>query len=359
MFNRSTLLLPFVLASVSQPALAQANQTGSEHQEKMQNCVSQKAISGDESLTLKQIRQQCVSELSADNSLAEVEHAQKGSSQLNEEAEDSENLLSKRLESEQQTQFKEWVITPHKPNYFLPILTSSRINKEAYRTLDGFEENLEGNEAKFQLSLKVPLNTGDMLFEGDGLYLGFTLQAWWQIYASNISKPFRETNYQPEIFYLTPTSWTPFGGTTAFVVGLEHQSNGRGQNLSRSWNRAYVNFLYQRDNFALSLRPWYRLEEDEKEFEFDPNGDDNPDIEDFMGNFELGMVYNYHDYEFAFMGRQNFSTNRGAAELTMSFPLYGKLRAYVSAFNGYGESLIDYNHQQTRVGLGITLNNIL
>jgi len=336
--NKHTVLLSiacFSLLSVSANA-AENN---------FNTCVTEKALNGAETLTLKQIREQCTQAIETKN----VEVKPKS----------NDGLVTKRLEEERSTQFSSWVITPHRPNYVLPVITSSGINKEAYRTLDGYEDNLEDNEAKFQLSLKVPLNTGDMLVEGDGLYVGFTLQAWWQIYASGISKPFRETNYQPELFYLAPTSWQPFGGNTAVMLGIEHQSNGRAQDLSRSWNRVYANFIYEKNDFALSFRPWYRLSEDEKEFEFDPNGDDNPDIKDYMGNFELGMVYKYNDLEFGFLGRQNFSTSRGAAELSLSFPLYGKLRVYATAFNGYGESLIDYNHHQTRVGVGISLNNVL
>jgi phospholipase A1 len=318
-----------------------------------EKCVTDKALNSDGQLTLAEIRQSCKTESELERNSLRVSDNASDSDQTN------SGLLSQRMQNERATQFSDWVITPHKQNYVLPFITSSDINKEAYRTLDGFEENLEESEAKFQLSLKVPLNTGDLLVEGDALYMGFTLQAWWQIYASGISKPFRETNYQPELFYLAPTSWKPFGGSTALVLGIEHQSNGRGQNLSRSWNRAYLNFLYEKDNFALSFRPWYRLPEDEKEFEFDPEGDDNPDIDDFMGDFELGMVYKFNELEFGFSGRQNFSTNNGAAEFTLSFPLYGKLRGYATAFNGYGESLIDYNHRQTRFGIGLSLNNVL
>ena len=244
-------------------------------------------------------------------------------------------------------------------NYILPVITTDKVNIDAYSSFGEWSENLEDIEAKFQISLKVPMNQNDLFVKGDGLFFGFTLQSWWQIYSDNISKPFRETNYQPEIFYLAPLDWHPFGGNTGFIVGLEHQSNGRGQGLSRSWNRAYTHFLFEKDNFALSLKPWLRLSEDEKMFPLDPDGDDNPDIEDFMGNFELGMVYKWRDLEFSFQGRQNFETNYGAAEFGLTFPLWGKLRGFATAFNGYGESLIDYNYSQTRLGIGISLNNVL
>ena len=244
-------------------------------------------------------------------------------------------------------------------NYIMPVLTTNRINRDAYQAIDGFTENFEDIEAKFQLSLKVPLNSDDIFFEGDGLYFAFTMEAWWQVYSDNISKPFRETNYKPEIMYGMPLPWRLFEGNTGLVLGAEHQSNGRSQLLSRSWNRVYANLFFEKGDFALSFKPWWRVPEEDKQFDFDPDGDDNPDIADYMGHFELGLAYTWHDYELSFKGRRSFSESNGAVELGLTFPLWGKLRGYAMFFDGYGESLIDYNHKQTRFGLGIALNNIL
>jgi len=267
--------------------------------------------------------------------------------------------ISRRIMQERKTEFDPYVLTPHKMNYMLPVLTTDHINRSAYEDFGTWSENIEDIEAKFQISLKVPLNNEDLFVEGDGLFFGFTLKSWWQIYSDNISKPFRETNYQPEVFYLAPLDWHPMGGNTGIIVGLEHQSNGRSQLISRSWNRAYLNFLYEKDNFALSFRPWFRLSEDEKEDPLSAEGDDNPDIADYMGHFELSAVYKMSDYEFSIQGRQNFSKHHGGLELGFTFPLWGKLRGYVQFTKGYGESLIDYNHNQQRFGLGIALTDIL
>lgn len=344
--TKTNLILSLTLVSLLAIATAHA-------QDEVKDCVMQQYASGDGNLTLADIRKLCANETVSES---EVEVAALA---IAPDSEAEPGAISKRIIKERKTEFDPYVITPHHINYLLPAFTTNAINKEAYSTFDGYEDNLENVEAKFQVSLKVPLNYASMLVEGDGLYFGFTMQAWWQIYADNISKPFRETNYRPEIFYLAPLDWHPFGGNTGIVVGLEHQSNGRTQNLSRSWNRVYTNFLYEKDNFALSFRPWIRLSEDEKEFALDPDGDDNPDIEDFMGHFELGMVYKWNDLEFSFGGRQNFSTHKGGAEFGITFPLWGKLRGYATGFTGYGESLIDYNYSQTRIGLGIALNNVL
>lgn len=313
-----------------------------------QTCVVEILALADDSMTLGELRKICQSEQVQTVTKEDVQHTPIEIASV-----------SGRILGERQTQLNPYVLTPHKLNYALPAITTNRINKGAYESLNGYEENLSDVEAKFQVSLKVPLNTGDLLFKDDVLYLGFTLEAWWQVHSENISKPFRETNYQPEIFYLTPLEWRPFGANTGLIIGLEHQSNGRGLELSRSWNRVYTQFLFEKDNFAFSIRPWMRLKEDEKRFLLDSEGDDNPDIEDYLGHFELSLAYKWYNVEFNFKGRQNFSTHYGAAELGLTFPLFGKVRGYAAAFRGYGESLIDYDYSQTRFGIGISFNNIL
>jgi len=268
--------------------------------------------------------------------------------------------ISERFLAERQTQWNRHTITAHKQNYILPYTHSDKLNREAYKFNSDWADEIKHYEAKFQLSIKVPLTSKPIFTDSDGFYVGFTLQAWWQLYASEISAPFRETNYQPEVFYLTALNWHPFDGNTGVIVGVEHQSNGRTQLLSRSWNRAYTSFLFEKDNFALSLRPWYRLKEDKKDDPGESKGDDNPDIEKFMGHFELRSAYRWNEHEFSLMGHNNLrSNNKGAVELGWSFPLFGHLKGFVQYFNGYGESLVDYNNDTERLGVGILLTDLL
>lgn len=267
--------------------------------------------------------------------------------------------LTKRLRSEEVTEFDPYVLTPHRRNYLQPLLTTNNINRLQYADVEGYQQNLEDYESKIQLSFKVPLNKQSLLFEKDKLFFGFTVQSWWQVYSDNISKPFRETNYMPEVFYATPTSWHPFGTNTAVVVGAEHLSNGRSQPLSRSWNRFYAQFIVEHGDWVFAVKPWLRLQEEAKTDPLQSNGDDNPNIEDYVGNYEFSTAYNDGDFEYILRLRHAVDTGRGSAELNWTFPLWGKFTGYTSIFTGYGESLIDYNHKQTRFGIGIALNNVL
>jgi len=134
-------------------------------------------------------------------------------------------------------------------------------------------------------------------------------------------------------------------------IGINHQSNGRSLPLSRSWNRVVAAFGFERENWLLSLRPWWRIGEDAET-------DDNPDIVDYLGRGDINLVHRRGDHEFALLARHTLkpgAESRGALQLDWSFPLSRSLRGHVQLFEGYGESLIDYNVRSTQIGVGISL----
>lgn len=267
--------------------------------------------------------------------------------------------VSERVREERADAFNPYVMTAHKHNFILPVSYTTGINEEIYRENDvPLREGLQPAEVKFQISLKSQLNETDLFLKDDSLSLGITLEAWWQLYSSDLSSPFRETNYQPEIFYMLPLLWGPFGGNTALVLGLEHQSNGQVQGLSRSWNRLYTTLIYERGPLVASIRPWYRLPEKSKDNPDDPDGDDNPDILDFMGHGELGVSWRDSRNEYAVRVRGNTATGKGAITIGWTFPFFAKFRGFVQYFSGYGDSLIDYDHYQQRLGMGVALTNL-
>ncbi len=277
--------------------------------------------------------------------------------------------LPDRIIEEQVTEDSAFVITPHRQNYVLPFTHNAKPNQAPWRDQQVFSEvdrPVQHKEAKLQLSLKVPLWQESLLVENDGVYFGFTFKSFWQVYHNALSKPFRESNYRPEIFYQAPLPFTPWDGAFFLRAGIEHESNGRSQLLSRSWNRVYLGLGFLRERWAIYLQPWYRIEEDRKLDDGDPNtpppadGDDNPDIDDYLGHFELSAIYDDRDdFEYSSLLRYNPATHKGALELGMSFPLWGRLKGYVQYFEGYGESLIDYDHRVQRIGIGFLLTDLL
>ncbi|NAX22855.1 phospholipase A [Vibrio sp. V39_P1S14PM300] len=314
-------------------------------------CLLDALKTKDGSTKIEDVRNQCQLQ-----QVVDVQPEPEAEAPLQEE--EQESVVTKRVESERKTAFEPFVMTAHRMNYILPVTYSDRINKDAYAETD-WADDLRHAEAEFQISFKVPLNYEDLLFDGDGLFFGMTLKSFWQVYAQDISRPFRETNYRPELFYFTPTAWSPMGGKTWLGFGIEHESNGQRQDLSRSWNRIYTNLTFSKDNFAIALQPWWRIPEDSKDSPDDPDGDDNPDIEDYMGHFELTSAYKWDEYEFTFLGRENFATHKGFAQLGVTFPIWGKVRGYAQYSTGYGASLIDYDQNQQRVGVGVAITGLL
>jgi phospholipase A1 len=279
--------------------------------------------------------------------------------QNTEQESQSVGVVTERVREERKQAFNPYVLTAHKHNFILPVSYSTGINEAIYQQNDvPLREGLQAAEVKFQISLKSQLNESDLLFSNDSLSLGITLEAWWQLYSSDLSSPFRETNYQPEIFYLVPLLWGPYGGSTAVVFGFEHQSNGQVQGLSRSWNRLYTMLIYEKGSFVASIRPWYRIPEKAKEAPGDPEGDDNPDILDFMGHGDIGASWRNETFEYAIKVRGNPSTGKGAVTAGMTFPFFAKFRGFIQYFSGYGDSLIDYDHYQQRLGVGVALTNL-
>ena len=121
--------------------------------------------------------------------------------------------------------------------------------------------HLDSTEAKFQISFKSRLWTTDD--RRWGAWVGYTQQNQWQVYNDDISRPFRETNYMPEVFIsYRPGIELPGGFQWRLVnAGYNHQSNGRTDTVSRSWDRLFAEFGVEKENLALFAKVWYRLPE--------------------------------------------------------------------------------------------------
>lgn len=243
-------------------------------------------------------------------------------------------------------------LTPYRMNYMLPITHNSSTNEEPFQDFFEQGESVDNKEAKFQISVQFE-PWGEVGDSGIAPYFTYTQLALWQVYNTDISSPFRETNYEPEFGIRFNPGWNLFGmKSSSMRVGFNHQSNGRGEPLSRSWDRIYATFAFERGDFVTVFRPWMRIEEDDED-------DDNPDIEDFLGNFEWYGFYKHNDFSYGLMLRNNFDSgddNRGAYQIDFTFPLpYTDIKWYIQYFNGYGESLVDYNHRTNRIGFGVAL----
>jgi len=235
----------------------------------------------------------------------------------------------------------EFGLYPYRKNYLLPA-TYDLQNKE----------DREQFETAFQFSIEKPISY-NFFGMNESISAAYTQKSFWQTSAD--SSPFRETNYQPEVFVQFPykNSQTLKG----YKIALNHESNGRNNENSRSWNRIYLESYLQFSNLFVIPRVWYRIPEKSED-------DDNPDIYKYYGYGDLTLLYPYKKHTFELKLRNNFRLNdgnKGAAQLNWTFPLpdfmstsnsYG----FLQLFSGYGESLIDYDREINKIGFGIAFS---
>jgi phospholipase A1/A2 len=260
-------------------------------------------------------------------------------------------VSAKKSETKDKLKDKTFFVTLHRPNYFLGATYNDNPNAKTY-TQSG-RDVPNKYEAKFQLSFKMLLKKNLFNSRGD-LFAAYTQRSWWQLYST--SAPFRETNYEPELFLRFDTDIPVVAGlrNNQFLIGFAHQSNGQGMELSRSWNRIYIEFIAKKDDFMLGLKPWYRIPENNAT-------DDNPDIDKYLGYGKLYGAYRFGDFVVSFTLHNNlrWDENKGGLELGLSYGLMSNLRLYFQYFNGYGDSLIDYDNFTNRIGIGLMINDWL
>ena len=203
-------------------------------------------------------------------------------------------------------------------------------------------QKLQHQEMKFQISFKAPIIG---LFDNRlQLYVAYTQLSYWQFYTKK-SQYFRSTDYQPEAFLRINHF---FRNKDTFDLGAVHESNGEGLPKERSWNRLFLNYIIRYKQFSLSVKPWILITKSSS------SDIHNRDIVDYLGYGRLLLKYSYSRYLGASLMFRSFK--HPTYEATLSFPIGLKLfKGYIQYFNGYGQSLLEYNHRTKAIGIGIAL----
>jgi phospholipase A1 len=221
---------------------------------------------------------------------------------------DNVSQLSRDWELDDQDKHGTFLFRPFHISYLLPVKYSNSPNNSPYEgSLLQSSERLDSVETKIQLSGKTKVAEGLFNKHAD-LWLGYTVTSFWQAYNSTISAPFRETNYEPEAMLVFRTDYDIAGLRGRFItLGAVHESNGRGATLSRSWNRVYAQFGFERGDFSLLIKPWYRIPES-------ASSDNNPDIQDYLGRGDVVATYTRNGNTYSLLLRNNLkrAANRGA-----------------------------------------------
>lgn len=226
------------------------------------------------------------------------------------------------------------------------------------------DPKLQFAEVKFQVAFQFPIVPN--LSKNHHLYFSYSQLSLWQAFNKALSAPFRETNYAPEFWYAY--TFSPLGERGRKLsagLGFSHESNGRQVDFSRSWNKI-VGFAKLVDpRWSVTLKGWSRIAEEPKKTPDDPSGDDNPDLTNFVGFGELAAEWNVSPFQQASIRvRNNMKfdkkrANKGMVDLSYSFNHGGAPYWWmITYFSGHGESLIDYNRNITRWGIGIKIADL-
>ncbi len=260
------------------------------------------------------------------------------------------NSLSLSENNETKATIRQYVnsaynLSAYKTNYFLPV--SYRLNGNYTKANDQNYDNppLE-TEIEFQISIKYDITSN--LFNLDEIYtVAYTQKSFWQFYAA--SAYFRESNYNPEFFITFPIKLGKDRyGIRAITAGFAHESNGQGLKYERSWNYFYSNIYFQLGSAFVDLKLWYALND---------SLNHNVDLLDYLGYGHLTFVLPYEKHLLKAKYGPSFS-GYDTFELNYSHPITFRddLFFYLKAFDGYGESLIDYNQRIKKIGIGFSIS---
>lgn len=265
------------------------------------------------------------------------------------------HTLAERWELGRENDKGLFLITPYRPVYITAGRWSDSPNEQPVSENPAyslpFRIPYNHFEAKFQFSFKTKV--AHRIFGDNGdIWLAFTQQANWQVYNERLSRPFRELNYEPELIINFKTNYKLLGlnGRMLGVI-FNHQSNGKSLPLSRSWNRLILQVAFDAGNWQVILRPWVRLGDKE---------DENPAIIDYVGKGEAIVVFNAGKHQLSSIMRHSLNFNnggKGSVQLSWAFPVVNNLRGLLQISNGYGETLLDYNHRQTTIGVSASLTD--
>lgn len=191
------------------------------------------------------------------------------------------------------------------------------------------------SDAKFQISLRHRLYKGRLPWN-TYLFFTYTQKSFWDLYRS--SAPFTETNYNPTLGFgrnfIRDQRLVGMG-----MLQFEHESNGRDSIWSRSWNKISFMGIYAINrNFTVQAKLWIPV----------MVADENRNLTCYSGFGQAAVTYNSNSRRFSasvlMIKRAGWIFNANW-QLEASYKIFPKDEQYlfVQLYNGYGESMIDFN----------------
>lgn len=307
-------------------------------------CILEAVATAGDSTTIREIRLACQN--AADGAERTVKEEVVKPAPVYEQ----QDIFASRYSAEADVEERPFTITPKRPNYILWTLMDEP-NQAPFEGRTDENDPIQDKEMEYQVSIKAPV-WRNMFGTNLDTMVAYTSRSYWQLFNDEFSSPFRETNYEPEIYVRDFTEYEFLGARiSGWSLGFNHQSNGQTEAYSRSWNRILGQTgISLTDDLALLARAWYRIPEDDDD-------DDNPGMHRYFGYGDVRAVWAPNRNTFTAMLRPG--TQETSFELTWSYPISRVFRVYAKYYNGYGESLLDYDYDMERIGIGIAMNDYL
>jgi outer membrane phospholipase A len=213
--------------------------------------------------------------------------------------------------------------------------------------------------SKLQFSLKYRLFTPDAGKEPgflDNLYLGYTQTSVWDLQGE--SRPFIDTTFNPSLFWQSDNMWQSADQNwrVGLAGGVEHASNGKAGDDSRSVNDAFlqpgVNYRFDGGStltFAPRIKGYFAL------------GDQNRNYTDYTGWVDWHLRWAQDNGLIASVMYRQGDSARRTTQLDLAWPLkrtFLNMNGYLHLqyFNGYGDTLLGYDQRQkSQIGIGLSL----
>lgn len=205
----------------------------------------------------------------------------------------------------------------------------------------------ENTNIKFQISIAQRL-TKSTLPLGTYLYLFYSQKCFWNVLQN--SMPMTDLNFNPGIGLAKPLFVKGRYIGKAMLM-LEHESNGRDGQASRSWNKiSFGGSIMIDPMLTVHGKFWIPI----------IDGMNNKDILDYCGIYQVGTSFTTRNKRFGvsviLTKRKGWKLNYNTTvELTWRLFKRDNQFLFLQYYNGYGEGLLAYKefHSQLRVGICI------
>lgn len=211
----------------------------------------------------------------------------------------------------------------------------------------GMKPTAHNTNVKFQISVAQRLTKSVLPF-GSYLFLFYTQKCFWNVLENSF--PMTDLNFNPGLGFTKPLFVKKrFIGKVSLI--FEHESNGKAEKDSRSWNRVSLstNILIDPTTmvYAKMWIPWV-------------DGENNRDLLDYYGLYQIGISYMPLSKRFQsaifVTKRRGWNLNYNTV-LEFSYKLFNNENQYlfVQYYNGYGEGLLDYNKFRSQLRVGFVI----